>query len=652
MSITKLFIANRAEIACRIAQTARKMGIRSCGVYTPQDASSRHVRVLDEVAVLSAGDLSTNYLNQRVLIETAQRFGAQAVHPGYGFLSENPEFAERVMAAGLIWVGPNPAAMRALGGKIEAKEVAARAHVPVAPWMKISEEVGDEERQWILQQIGLPLLIKAAHGGGGRGQRVVTDERDFAESLRAARSEALRSFGSSEVFVERFLDRPRHIEAQVIADEHGNVCILGERDCTLQRRNQKVIEEAPATVLDYRGRQKIHAAARALAEAVGYTNAGTIEFLVQQSESGAWEFFFMELNARLQVEHPVTEMIRGVDLVELQLRAAQGENLKEEFERIAKNPVGHAMELRLCAENPEADFLPTPGPITQFTVPAVPGLRLDTGFVTGDTIPQEYDSMFAKMIFCGKDRDDTIRSLIEVLDQTMIAGIITNKFLLRSVLTHPEFRGNSIYTRWFQDHAELLLSSTELDEDLQFWSRKFCSELFVQRGSRGMVGRASLPAGGAGCGSCSSLTAFIPSEDHGISSLQGLVRIAGAFVLEDGSQVAASGWITRFEMCITFSREVRGVGQKRIQFASQYETEESKTHHHGPLMAQVPGLVLDVRAKVDDIVEPRVPILVIEAMKIEMPMSLPVAAKIIAINVKQGDRILPGQPLVLWEPAL
>lgn len=645
MNITKLFIANRAEIACRIAQTARKMGIRSCGVYTPADASSRHVRVLDEVALLSAGDLSTNYLNQRVMIEAAQRFGAQAVHPGYGFLSENPEFAEKVVAAGLIWVGPNPAAMRALGGKIEAKEVAARAHVPVAPWMKISEEVGDEERQWILRQIGLPLLIKAAHGGGGRGQRVVTDERDFAENLRAARSEALRSFGSAEVFVERFLDRPRHIEAQVIADEHGNVFILGERDCTLQRRNQKVIEEAPATVLDYRGRQKIHAAAHALAEAVGYTNAGTIEFLVQQSGSGAWEFFFMELNARLQVEHPVTEMIRNVDLVELQLRAAQGENLKEEFDRIAKNPVGHAMELRLCAENPESDFLPTPGPITQFTVPAVPGLRLDTGFATGDTIPQEYDSMFAKMIFCGKDREDTIRGLIEVLDQTMIAGIITNKFLLRSVLTHPEFRSNAIYTRWFQDHRELLMSSTELDDDLQFWARKFSSELFVQRGSAGMVGRTSPPA------AC-SLRDFTPSEGHGASSLQGLVRIAGAFMFDDESRVTASGWITRFEMCITFSREIHGVAQKRIQFASQYETEESKTHHHGPLMAQVPGLVLDLRAKVGDIVEARTPILVVEAMKIEMPMSLPVAAKITAINVKQGDRILPGQPLVLWEPAL
>lgn len=639
--IQSLLIANRGEIACRIARTAKRLGIRTCGVYTPADAHSRHVHELDEVFRLPAGELAVNYLNRQLLIDVAARMKTQAIHPGYGFLSENPDFAESVSASGLIWVGPNPAAMRALGGKIEAKEVAQKAGVPVAPWMKISDQVSDEEKNRIVKQIGLPLLMKAAHGGGGRGQRIVTREEDFQESLRAARSESLRSFGSAEVFIERFLDRPRHIEVQIMGDQHGHLCVLGERDCTLQRRNQKVIEEAPATILDEGTRKRIHDAARALAEAVGYTNAGTIEFLVQKDAAGRWEFFFMELNARLQVEHPVTEMIRGLDLVEFQLRCAEGEDLKSRFEQLSPEPVGHAMELRLCAENPAENFLPTPGPITRMRFPVQYGLRLDSGFAVGDTIPQEYDSMFAKLILHGKDRNDTIARLIGVLDQTIIGGIVSNKYLLRSVLDHPDFLANHIYTRWFQDHPELLKDSDALDQDLLYWARTFSSELFVQRNpSRQVRVRPALTV----------LIDFVPCADHGMPSPQELIQVSGEFSVSGDGRMPVSGWLTRFEICVAFEREVLGVGQRRLQFASQYEMEESKSHHHGPLMAQVPGLVLDVRAKVDDVVEPRVPILVIEAMKIEMPMSLPVAARITSVNVKQGDRILPGQPLVTWEP--
>ena len=436
--ISKVFIANRGEIACRVARTAHRLGIATCGVYTPQDAHSRHPRVLHQAALLPAGDLSANYLNADLFITKAIEMGANALHPGYGFLSENPDFAEKVAAAGLTWIGPAPESMRQLGGKIEAKEVARRAGVPVAPWMHLSEDPDTNEIERILQEIGLPALIKAAHGGGGRGQRVVQERSQFAEALRAARSESKRSFGSAEVFIEQFLDRPRHIEVQILADQHGHVVALGERDCTLQRRNQKVVEEAPAVVLDSDTRKKIQDAAVSLAVAARYTNAGTVEFLAQKKSDGAWEYFFMELNARLQVEHPVTEEILGIDLVELQFRVAEGENLQSQFASLHP-PSGHAIELRLCAEDPANNFLPSPGPIIEFRVPDDPALRLETGFETGDVFPQEYDSLLAKLIVRADNRDECLVRLRSVLDQTMVSGLLTNRSFLQRVLDHDDY---------------------------------------------------------------------------------------------------------------------------------------------------------------------------------------------------------------------
>ena len=636
MKIKKLFIANRAEIACRIAATARKMGISTCGVYTPQDAHCKHARVLDELILLPAGPLSANYLNQESMIESARRLGADSIHPGYGFLAENPDFAERVIKSGLIWVGPKPDAMRKLGGKIEAKQVAAAVGVPVTPWRKITEEQTDAEQ--IGMEIGLPLLIKAAHGGGGRGQRVVNVVSQFSEALRTARSEAERSFGSSEVFVEKFLERPRHIEVQIIGDEHGHVFALGERDCSAQRRNQKVIEETPAAVLDESTREKIISSALALASAVSYSNAGTIEFLAQKTPDGSWEYYFMELNARLQVEHPVTEMVWGVDLVELQLRIAQGAVIEE----LPLHPSGHAIELRLCAENPVNNFLPTPGPITEFSVPRSEGVRVDAGFDAGDVIPPEYDSLFAKLIIKANDRAQAIQHATAILENSMIAGVITNKYFLHRVIEHPDFSQNRINTRWIESHRELFPEDAEaLDRDLIYWAKKISSELFVQRRpSRVFNGNTS-----------EILIDFTPEAGvHGEPSPQGLIQFAGYFKTAGNSQVYASGWINRHEICLSFQRPVEGVGQRRLVFAGLYDVEDLRAHH-GPIVAQVPGVVLDIRAKVDEVVEAQSPILVIEAMKIEMPMSLPVAARITSIHVKRGDRIQPGQTLVTWEPA-
>ena len=611
------------------------MGIKTCGVFTPQDSQTRHVRVLQELRRLPSGELSENYLNQQLLIQIAKEFGADALHPGYGFLSENPDFAQKVIDAGLVWIGPPPDAMRRLGGKMEAKEVAAKRNVPVPAWVRLDDAKNAAK---LAQKIGLPVLVKAAHGGGGRGQRVVREISQLEEALRAARSEALRSFGSEEVFLEKFLDQPKHVEVQILADHHGNVLALGERDCSLQRRNQKLIEETPATAVPETTRKRMHDAARALAMEVGYTNAGTVEFLAQKNENGEWEFYFMELNARLQVEHPVTEKVTGLDLVELQIRIARGENLQALVGNLQFS--GHAIELRLCAEEPSRNFLPTPGPITAMHFPISDDLRIDTGYERGDVIPQEYDSLFAKMIVHGQTREQVIARCAEVLQNSLIAGTITNKFYLEMVLQHQDFLRNEIHTRWIEAHPELLTEeSTALDEDLKLWAKKFSSDLLVQR----TIGtdRQILPA--------KVLTVFTPEEpSHGSSAPRGAC-IAGWFETESGDRNYAAGWVNRFEICITFQQKWMGVGQRRLTFAGQYETEDLRTHH-GPITTQVPGVVLEIRANAGDVVDPFQPILIVEAMKIEMPFSLPIAAKIDAIHVKAGDRILPGQTLVTWEP--
>jgi 3-methylcrotonyl-CoA carboxylase alpha subunit len=648
--IHHLFIANRGEIACRIVRTAHRLRIKTSGVYTLQDSQSKHPRILDHAICVPPGGLKDTYLNGELLIATALEIGAEAVHPGYGFLAENPGFAERVLQAGLIWIGPHPDAMRKVGDKISAKQIARNAGIPVTSWWNITSQPAEREIEEIVQKIGLPILIKAVHGGGGRGQRVVRDKKDFAENLRTAQSEAERSFGSREVFVERFLEQPRHIEVQILSDHHGNIFSFGERDCTLQRRNQKLIEETPASILDEAAREYLINAAKVLAKEAAYSNAGTVEFLAQKSDSGKWEFFFMELNARLQVEHPVTEMVWGIDLVELQLRVAEGENLKDQPELTGKVPAGHAIELRLCAEDPQNHFLPTPGPITEFALPETIdniSFRLDSGFETGDVVPQEYDSLFAKLIVCSGSREKTLNDLRKVLERCRIAGLLTNKYFLQDVVSHPDFEQNRIFTRWIDSHPELTQNSTVLDSDLQYWGKRMSSELLVQRRQRQIE-----PEVPQELTRPSILIDFAPrAGDHGGNSPQGLIRIAGDFTLaQNAGTVYASGWISRFEICLAFDRVIHGIGQRRISFAGQFEVEDPRAHH-GPIVAQVPGVVLDVRAKVNQVVQAQEPILVIEAMKIEMPMTLPINAKITSIHVKAGDRIQPGQTLVTWEPA-
>jgi acetyl-CoA/propionyl-CoA carboxylase biotin carboxyl carrier protein len=441
----KLLIANRGEIAIRIARAARDYGIASASIYADADAASLHVRMADEAYGLGPGRASDTYLHMGKIIAIARRAGADAVHPGYGFLSERAEFAEAVREAGLTWVGPAPGVMRALADKVEARRIAAKAGAPLVkgsdgPLASAAEAIA------FARSAGLPIAIKAAFGGGGRGMKVAWTIDDVGDLFQSAVREAVEAFGRGDCYAEQFLHQPRHIEAQVLADTHGNTLILGTRDCTLQRRNQKLIEEAPAPFLDAAQRHTIEAAARAICTAVGYSGAGTVEFLM--SREGV--ISFLEVNTRLQVEHPVTEETTGVDIIIEQLRIADGLPLS-----ITEAPVarGHAIEFRINAEDAGRGFLPTPGRITTFRPPSGPGIRLETGVEAGSDVPPLYDSLMAKLIVTGATRQQALARARRALAEFQIEGVASVIPFHRAVLEEPDFTGEDglhIHTNWVE----------------------------------------------------------------------------------------------------------------------------------------------------------------------------------------------------------
>jgi 3-methylcrotonyl-CoA carboxylase alpha subunit len=444
-----LLIANRGEIACRIIRTARRIGLRSIAVFSDADEAAQHVQMADEAIHIGAAPARESYLNISAIIAAAKRAGAEAIHPGYGFLSENPAFAEACAAAGIIFVGPSAAAMRAMGSKGSAKALMEKAGVPLLPGYHGAEQdaaflEGEAKR------IGFPLVIKAVAGGGGRGMRVVRAAADFADALQSARQEGASAFGDDRVLIERYLERPRHIEVQVFGDSHGNAVHLFERDCSAQRRHQKVIEEAPAPGISAEMRDAMGAAAVAAAKAVKYQGAGTVEFIAQDGG-----FYFLEMNTRLQVEHPVTEAITGFDLVEWQLRVAAGERLPLRQEDIRAQ--GHAMELRLYAEDPARDFAPSIGTLEVFRL-SDQGLRIDSGFVAGDRISIHYDAMVAKMIAHAPSRAEAIARLRAGLAHSDIIGVAHNLDMLDRILAHPDFASGTIDTGFIGRNAETLLT--------------------------------------------------------------------------------------------------------------------------------------------------------------------------------------------------
>ena len=485
--IQKLLIANRGEIACRIMRTARAMGIATVAVYSDADAKALHVRSADEAVHIGPSPAAESYLVGAKIIAAAKQTGADAVHPGYGFLSENADFAQAVLDAGLIWVGPKPASIRAMGLKDAAKQLMRSAGVPVTPGYDGSDQSVERLTQKA-EAIGYPVLIKAVAGGGGKGMRKVDAPEDFAASLESCRREAKASFGNDEVLLEKWITSPRHIEVQVFGDAHGNVVHLFERDCSLQRRHQKVIEEAPAPGMDAATREAICAAAVRAAKAVDYEGAGTIEFIADASEGlRADRIFFMEMNTRLQVEHPVTEEITGVDLVEWQLRVASGEPIPLKQEDLKIN--GHAIEARLYAEDPAKGFLPSPGKIEDLMLDG--RIRIETGVEEGDTVSPYYDPMIAKMVVHGHCREEAIDALLEALDASYVSPLRTNQGFLYECLALAEFRSADLDTGLIERKGDALLpsdwpSETAIDAAARRYRREdpeWMGELFTRDGS-------------------------------------------------------------------------------------------------------------------------------------------------------------------------
>ncbi len=440
----KILIANRGEIAVRILRACRELGIRSVAVFSEVDRKSLHVRLADEAYPIGPAPSRESYLRIDKLMDVARRTGCDAVHPGYGFLAENAALPRACADAGLTFIGPPPEAMEALGSKTAGRQLARRSDVPIVPGTNDPIEKPEDATPLALD-MGYPVLLKAVAGGGGKGMRIVYSDAEFDFAFRDASSEAMNAFGDARLYLEKYLERPRHVEIQIFADSHGRVVSLGERECSVQRRHQKVIEEAPSPIVTPDLRKKMGDAAVRLARAGGYVNAGTVEFLVDAHLN----FYFLEVNTRLQVEHPVTEQVTGLDLVKLQIAIAAGHRLPFAWESIT--PRGHAMEVRLYAEDPDNNFFPSPGKILSCHVPSGPGIRLDDGVYEGWTVPNDYDPLLSKLIAWGNSREETIARLRRALEEYVVTGIKTNTGLFRRILAEPDFLRGEIHTKWLDE---------------------------------------------------------------------------------------------------------------------------------------------------------------------------------------------------------
>ncbi|MDR7136129.1 3-methylcrotonyl-CoA carboxylase alpha subunit [Lysobacter niastensis] len=659
----KILIANRGEIACRVIRTCRRLGIRTVAVYSQADADAQHVRLADEAWPIGGPRPVESYLRGDAIIDVARQSGAQAIHPGYGFLSENADFADAVEAAGVVFIGPKAASMRKMGSKAGAKELMHAAGVPVVPGYT-GEDQDPQNLQREADAIGYPLMIKAAHGGGGKGMRIVRESGEFMPNLQSCQREAAGAFGRDRVLLERYVERPRHIEIQVFADSHGHAIHLNERECSAQRRYQKVLEESPSPFLTAELREAMGAAAVLAARAIDYVNAGTVEFIVGQDGG----FYFMEINTRLQVEHPVTEMVTGLDLVEWQLRVAAGEPLPLPQDAIAQN--GHAIEVRLYAEDPEAGFLPGSGRLERLRLPAhdTQGVRIDSGVVEGDTVTIFYDPMIAKLIVHDADRPRALARLRAALAGCDIAGPKSNIEFLERLARHPAVVSGTIDTGYLdrsldefmptpgEDHEELLIAAT-------------VAQLLAQeRQTRQRAARSLDPtspwaiADGwrLGHGSRRSL-AFLAREQRLEVHAQGsegdyrlehdgqIRQVEGARLNGDVLSLRVDGKSLRFTLLGDEGKIVVHDGDRRLRLQSvpMYRHEQSTGAGVGnQVIAPMPGRVVVVRAAAGDPVEAGQELMVIEAMKMELSLKAPRAGTVAEVRAAGGDFVEADAVLV------
>jgi 3-methylcrotonyl-CoA carboxylase alpha subunit len=660
----KILIANRGEIACRVIKTARRLGVRTVAVYSEADAAARHVALADEAVAIGPAPARDSYLCTDKVIEAARRTGAQAIHPGYGFLSENAGFAAACADAGLVFIGPPVAAIESMGSKSAAKQIMEQAGVPLVPGYH-----GDDQADDLLAaeagKIGYPVLLKASAGGGGKGMRVVEQADDFAAALAAARRESMAAFGDQAMLVEKFLVKPRHIEIQVFADSQGAAVHLFERDCSLQRRHQKVLEEAPAPGLEETRRTAMGKAAVDAARAIGYVGAGTVEFIVDADGT----FFFMEMNTRLQVEHPVTELVTGQDLVEWQLRVAAGEPLP--LGQDALHLAGHAFEARIYAEDPARDFLPATGHLAHLRFPdAGPHVRIDTGVREGDAVSIHYDPMIAKLVVWDNDRDAALRRLQAALRATQVVGITTNLDFLATVAAHPRYVAGDVDTGFIDRHRDELVAPAAPVTDAVL----ALASLDVLLRRRDEAARAAVTGGDPTSpwhqtsgwrlnednhqplhfrvdGGEHEVTVHY-RDDHFVIDTPDRSLVTDGFINATGDLVAT---LDGTRLTLTVVRE-------ETDLTLFYRGERHRLHLHDPaaaatdeevagggLTAPMPGKIVAVHVSAGDRVERGAPLLVLEAMKMEHTIVAPTVGIVTEVRFAVGEQVDDGDALLVLE---
>ncbi|MFH8620483.1 acetyl/propionyl/methylcrotonyl-CoA carboxylase subunit alpha [Streptomyces vietnamensis] len=631
-----VLVANRGEIAVRVIRTLRAMGVRSVAVYSDADADARHVREADTAVRIGPPPASESYLSVPALLDAARRTGAQAVHPGYGFLAENAGFAQACADAGLVFIGPSAEAISLMGDKIRAKETVKAAGVPVVPG------AADPEIAEAARELGAPVLLKPSAGGGGKGMRLVRDLTVLDEEIAAARREARASFGDDTLLVERWIDRPRHIEIQVLADAHGNVVHLGERECSLQRRHQKIIEEAPSVLLDEKTRAAMGAAAVEAARSCGYVGAGTVEFIVPGGDPSA--YYFMEMNTRLQVEHPVTELITGLDLVEWQLRVAAGEPLGFDQDDVRLD--GWAIEARICAEDPSRGFLPSGGTVLALNEPQGNGVRTDSGLVEGSEVSSLYDPMLSKVIVHAADRPTALRKLRAALADLVTLGVPTNAGFLRRLLAHPDVVSGAMDTGLVERDAESLVPAGVPDEVYAAAAAVRLAEL-APAPRDGWTDPFDVPSGWR-LGGAPKPLAF-PFRVPGLEPVTAQAP-TGSRVTPTGVTVTVDG------LTHTFHRAGAWLGRDgdswHVLDHDPVEAALSGARHGGAdtLAAPMPGTVTVVKVAVGDEVEAGQSLLVVEAMKMEHVISAPHAGTVTELDVTPGTTVAMDQILAVVTP--
>ena len=651
-TIRRLLIANRGEIAARIIGSAHGLGIATVAVFSDPDAGAPYVGLADEAVRLPGAAPADTYLRGDLIIAAAAATGADAVHPGYGFLSENAAFARACADAGLIFVGPEPGTIAAMGSKVAAKALMADAGVPVLPGTTVPAE-DTRDLAALADAVGFPLLVKAAFGGGGRGMRLVADPADLQAAVRSASREAASAFGDGTVFLERFVTDPRHVEVQILGDTAGTVVHLFERECSIQRRYQKIVEECPSPGVDAGLRAALAAAAVTAGQAIGYTGAGTVEFVLDRDGS----FYFLEMNTRLQVEHPVTEAVTGLDLVELQLRIAEGEPLPPEVREARLD--GHAIEVRVYAEDVPAGFVPTTGTLHRFAI-AGPGIRVDTGFRDGSVVSPHYDAMLAKVIAHGRTRADAARRLARALEQAEIHGVTTNRDLLAAILREPGFLAGATDTGYLTRHDPAVLTASApsathalaaalarqarhraeapvLGTLPSGWRNVFSAPQRVTYTAAGQDYAVAYRIIGSTVQAAVNhapigqmLVVHAASPDHVDLEIEGMRRVYRVHQVGDDTYVDASD------------------GSSALSEVPRFGDPE-KAAPAGSLLAPMPGLVLRVLAEVGAAVTAGQPLLVLEAMKMEQTVSAPADGVVAELRAKAGEQVSTGQVLAVLE---